>query len=473
MAGENPFTLELRDNSTQTISVLDDRFESLQELAALNLERLQAAGVSFFPPPSAAEEDDEGYKRGLTRNDSIVSLSEGDQQGYKIETNNLVGFISYQGTRIIIRSRFARQDGNDFFLHYLMQKTLRLSTIDLPMPVSDCESILDLLVLLFPSYLTRAVSQGVFKQYQRFHYNDYRPKGTIDVARHIKCNVPFRGKIAYNTREQSYDNPVTQLVRHTIEVIRNKPGYSSLLNLSPEVASAVRQIELATPSYVRKELVAVVNANHRPCSHPLLTEYLPLQQLCLKILRNEDEGLRFTTTDDEVYGELFDISYLWEEYLAFLLQPLGFVHPSNVRGKFWDLAKKGSTKKLLFCPDFLFDPKPKSMQGYTPPTTELVCDAKYKQYEAKKSEDSDVFQMLRYMYALRAKYVLLLSPASKSSGRLESHFDFNGYGGTLDVRFLEIEQKADSYQDFCSKMQTHEAQFKSDISYFLQRVDLH
>ena len=291
MASENPFMLDLRDNSTKTIQIPDDKLGAIKELSELTLEQLQEAGVSIFPSPSS-EDEAEGYKRGLTRNDCILRLSEGDKQGYQIQTNNLVGFVSYQGTSITIRSRFAKKDGNDFFLHYLMLKTLRLSTIDLPMPVSDSESILNLLLLLFPSYLTRAVSQGIFKQYQRFHYNDYRPKGTIDVARHIKCNVPFRGKIAYNTREQSYDNPVTQLVRHTIEVIRNKPGYGSLLTVNPEVAAAVRQIELATPSFVRKDLVSVVNANHRPCSHPLLTEYLPLQQLCLKILRNEDEGLR-------------------------------------------------------------------------------------------------------------------------------------------------------------------------------------
>ena len=394
MAGENPFTLELRDNSTQTISILDDRFESLQELAALNLERLQAAGVSIFPPPSAAEEEDEGYKRGLTRNDSIVSLSESNRRGfYEVNTNNLVGFISYHGTFITIRSRFALQEGKDFFLHYLMQKTLRLSTIDLPMPVSDCESILDLLVLLFPSYLTRAVSQGVFKQYQRFHYNDYRPKGTIDIARHIKCNVPFRGKIAYNMREQSYDNPVTQLVRHTIEVIRNKPGYSSLLNLNPEVASAVRQIELATPSFVRKDLVAVVKANHRPCSHPLLTEYLPLQQLCLKILRNEDEGLRFTTTDDEVYGVLFDISYLWEEYLATLLEPQGIDHPRNRERQ--GVIYTAKDKLFANYPDFY-------RKTSDEPSADLVLDAKYKRYESYQPSKEDIFQLLRYMYALRA-----------------------------------------------------------------------
>lgn len=455
MAGENPFTLELRDNSTRTISLPNDKLESIRELASLNLGDLQAAGVAIFPPPSAAEEEEEGYKRGLTRNDSIVSLSESNRRSfYEVQTNNLVGFVSYQGTPITICSRFAEQEGNDFFLHYLMLKTMRLSTIDLPMPVSDSESILNLLLLLFPSYLTRAVSQGVFKQYQRFHYNDYRPKGTIDVARHIKCNVPFRGKIAYNTREQSYDNPVTQLVRHTIEVIRNKPGYSSLLNLSPEVASAVRQIELATPGYVRKELVAVVNANHRPCSHPLLTEYLPLQQLCLKILRNEDEGLRFTTTDDEVYGVLFDISFLWEEYLATILEPLGIEHPRNRERQ--GVIYTAKDKLFANYPDFY-------RKTSDEPSADLVLDAKYKRYESYQPSKEDIFQLLRYMYALRAPHAMLLSPAHKDE-QLRSHYELYGYGGTIDVKFLTIPQDEKDFDGFCERIAQAEASFLAEIS---------
>lgn len=454
MAGEKPFMLELRDNSAKTIQIPDDKLESIQELAKFTLEDLQAAGVSIFPPPSGADED-EGYKRGLTRNDSIVSLYESNRKGgYEVKTNNLVGFVSFQGTPITIRSRFAEQDGNDdFFLHYLMLKTMRLSTIDLPMPVSDSESILNLLLLLFPSYLTRAVSQGIFKQYQRFHYNDYRPKGTIDVARHIKCNVPFRGKIAYNTREQSYDNPVTQLVRHTIEVIRNKPGYSSLLNLSPEVASAVRQIELATPSYVRKELVAVVNANHRPCSHPLLTEYLPLQQLCLKILRNENEGLRFTITDDEVYGVLFDIAFLWEEYLATILEPLGIEHPRNRERQ--GVIYTAKDKLFANYPDFY-------RKASDEPSADLVLDAKYKPYESYQPSKEDIFQLLRYMYVLRAPQAMLLSPAHKDE-QVRSHYELYGYGGTIDVKFLTIPQDAQAFDKFYQRMAQSEARFLAEL----------
>ena len=38
-----------------------------------------------------------------------------------------------------------------------------------------------------------------------------------------KKNIPFMGKIAYTTREHSYNNNLTQLVRHTIEYIKTHP----------------------------------------------------------------------------------------------------------------------------------------------------------------------------------------------------------------------------------------------------------
>ena len=44
----------------------------------------------------------------------------------------------------------------------------------------------------------------------------------IDVGNHLKKNLPFTGNIAYTTREFTYDNPMMQLIRHTIEYIKNQ-----------------------------------------------------------------------------------------------------------------------------------------------------------------------------------------------------------------------------------------------------------
>ena len=465
-------TLTLMDNTYNCVGeVAPQHVETLSYLASLSKQSLQSEGLIIFPTPASVQEEDSAYLSGVHSDITLLSLQHLHDNTYSIDTGNLVGFISRGDLKIIIQSRFATDSG-DFWLHYLMHKALRFNLVNLPIAPSPVESILNLLPLLFPSYLVRALNQGLFKQYQRFYYNDTKPQGTIEVARHLKSNIPFQGKIAYHTRELSCDNPVTELIRHTIEFLRTKQHWASLLELDADVIEAVQQIELATtPNFRRGDQHAVVAANHRPCAHPLLTDYLPLQQLCLKILRHDDEGLRFSTDTEQVYGVLFDISYLWEEYLALLLQPVGFAHQSNTQQQFWSLAKNASASRLLFCPDFVFKPQFSPRSGRVPPITNLVADAKYKRYERKAPDDADVLQMIRYMYALQAQHSLLLSPASKANP-LESHYDFYGYGGTLDVRFLEVPQQADSYQNFCAQMCEAEERFGATINDFLRGIAL-
>ena len=463
-------TLTLKDNTYNCKGVVSPQHaEALSYLASLSTNTLQSKGLIVFPSLGSEAEQEGDYLSGVHNNIPLLKLQHLQDNTYSIDTGNLVGFIGYGDLKIIIQSRFATEKG-DFWLHYLMDKVLRFNLVNLPIAPSPVESILNLLPLLFPSYLVRALNQGIFKQYQRFDYNDTKPQGTIEVARHLKSNIPFQGKIAYHTRELSCDNPVTELIRHTIEFLRTKPHWASLLELDADVIEAVQQIELATPNFRRGALHAVVAANHRPCAHPLLTDYLPLQQLCLKILRHEDEGLRFSTDKEQVYGVLFDISYLWEEYLALLLQSVGFAHQSNTQRQIWQLAKEGSASQLLFCPDFVFKPHFASRYDRKPPTTNLVADAKYKRYEDNEPSKDDVFQMLRYMYALRAQHSLLLSPASRQDPK-GSHYDFYGYGGTLDVRFLEVPQQAETYHDFSTQMRAAEERFGETIKKFLQRLN--
>ncbi|MEX1474644.1 guanosine 5'-monophosphate oxidoreductase, partial [Enterococcus sp. C84] len=86
----------------------------------------------------------------------------------------------------------------------------------------------DLLVFLFPYYLNEAMRKGIYKEYVKREYNNANIKGAVDVAKHIRSNVPFVGKVAYRTREFSYNNHLTQLIRHTIEKIQNE--YDFLLS---------------------------------------------------------------------------------------------------------------------------------------------------------------------------------------------------------------------------------------------------
>ena len=108
--------------------------------------------------------------------------------------------------------------------------------------------------------------KGVFKEYIRCQYNDDNVRGIVDIARHIKMNVPFTGNIAYTQRELLYDNYLTELVRHTIEFIKGKPYGNKLL---AGVKCEVKLIVEATTKYERydRQRIIELNSKKRLCEH--------------------------------------------------------------------------------------------------------------------------------------------------------------------------------------------------------------
>lgn len=251
----------------------------------------------------------------------ILSLS-----GDKISTGNIMGFVGINETQLTIRSRFDKGNNSDYFMHYMLQRVFSINLFDMKHSTS-ADSIFDFLIYLFPYYLKKALAQGVFKKYRRFEHNDANVKGSINVTQHICQNIPFRGTVAYTTREHSYDNEITQLVRHTIEYIRLKETGKTILSSDSETKNCVSQIVMATPSYSNQKRVQIINQNLRPVRHPYFSEYTALQKLCIQILRHE--AIKFGEEKDQVYGVLFDGAWLWEEYLYTILKPLGFKHPEN------------------------------------------------------------------------------------------------------------------------------------------------
>ena len=75
---------------------------------------------------------------------NIISL-----QGDKISTGNIMGFVGLGDTQLDIRSRFAQDDGRDYFLHYMLQKVFSINLFDIK-HTSNKEQIFDFLMYLFP-----------------------------------------------------------------------------------------------------------------------------------------------------------------------------------------------------------------------------------------------------------------------------------------------------------------------------------
>ena len=295
MSNKNNKMIKLKDNSKKELS--KDEINSLKEIAGKTLHNIKD-NIIIFPNSIKESKDLEENSRIFDIiNDSIL-------------TNNIMGFIGYNNTQIKISSRFAVNDNEDYFLHYMLMKVLSLNIVNLEHS-KDYDDSFDFLIYMFISFFKRALRQGLFKQYKSIKHNDSNVKGTIDINRYIKNNIPFNGRISYNTREYSYDNNITQLIRHTIEYINTKNRY--ILSYDSEIKNYVQQIFYSTPSYDRNKRESVINKNLNKLSHPYYYEYEPLRKICIQILRHEK--LKYGTNNNTVYGLLFDGAWLFEEYL--------------------------------------------------------------------------------------------------------------------------------------------------------------
>ena len=429
--------ITISDNNWEGLTISDEHhLENLQKIAEKPIGQLSLddnPNLLIFPQNL----EEYGDKIGK---EYVCEVKEG-----KLYTGNIMGFIGYGDTKVRIHSRFAQGD-DDYFLHYMLQKVFAINLFDLKYH-SDEESIFDFLIYLFPAFLKRAMRQGLYKEYQTREYNDADIKGRIDVARHIRMNVPFAGKVAYSTREYAYDNHVTQLIRHTIEFISNHPYGGGILKNDDLTKDAVSLIKDATPTYSHNERRKVVNQNLRPLSHPYFSEYRHLQHLCMQILRYEE--IKYGRNEDEIYGVLFDGAWLWEEYLNTLLKDCGYKHPQNkvFSGRIHLFTDNSGARY----PDFYKDG--------------IVLDAKYKRYEdvaLQRIDGDDLHQVITYMYILSARYGGLIVPGqhNKSGSRSEPK-TLKGYGGSMNIYSITVDSPAQNYKDYCTQMSMYEKRFVS------------
>ncbi|HFH9836961.1 TPA: 3-isopropylmalate dehydrogenase [Streptococcus suis] len=376
----------------------------------------------------------------LDRSDKIFETVD-----HSLRTGNIVGFIGSKEERLTIHSRFTQGDKKDYFLHYMLQKVLHLNVTNLDASLSVEQQFYRLLVYLFPSFLQAALRKGLYKEYRRFSYHDSNIKGVLDVAGQLNKSTPFEGKFAYRTREFSYDTNLLQLVRHTIEFIKSSSLIHGSLLFQAKDRENVEAVIEATPTYRLADRSKVIFANHRtPVRHAYFHEYGALQKLCLLILKGEKQG--FGQSEQKIQGVLFDVAWLWEEYLATLLGP-DFLHPRNKAKSGSFSMFKGGNGRIY--PDFV------SLSEQS-----IVADAKYKPIENIKG--ADYLQLVAYMYRFDARKGFYLFPNSgnKEGNRRYELLEGAGKSRSEEVVVeklgLTIPQGVASFEEFCLQMMQSE-----------------
>lgn len=379
---------------------------------------------------------------------TIVDIYAEDENSIRIKSGNIMGFVGRKNQQMKIYSRFDNQK-HDFFLHYMLQKVFSFNIFNLDFTSSE-DNVFEFLVYMFPAMLKKAMRQGIYKEYRRFRHNDANVHGTIDISRHIRENIPLRGTVAYNTREFSFDNSITELIRHTIEYIKTIPSGDIILSSDKTVEDCIKKIISYTPSYCHTERIKIIQDNLLPRNHPFYKEYTALQKLCVQILRQEE--IKYGTDDDRVYGILFDGAWLWEEYLNTLLCEKGFTHPEN---------KLGTGAIYLFehggqrFPDFW--------------KQDIVLDAKYKKLAINGNrldiERDDIHQIMAYMYRLKASKGGIVCPYDGEKNKIISqNMHKDSYLGSLSLYALAIPKNCSLYEDFTKLIVENERTLLEELS---------
>lgn len=384
MIGHGHYFLRLRDNQSlpsvweaitpavEQPEVKEALVRLLSRFAGYTPAELSSAGGTVLHDPASMEADGSSDTPVFTVNEPALT------------TFNAMGVLRLRDEHLRltleIRSRFDPEQ-NQFFLNYLLHRVFGGSFTE-PVDLGHSSLWELLLILVFRSRLLEACSQGLFKRYTRFEHNDANFRGTLNLNRHLRRNVPFVAAVAYTTHEFSHDTPVTRLIRSALWHIENK--YPRLLDGTEQSLIDARQgIERNTPSWRARHLVSYLKENLRPLRHPYFTAYEPLRQVCLAVLKGEGAALYEDDPAQEVEGVIFDGAWLWEHYLASLVVPLGMTHclyGQNGIPVFRDRSR-------LFYPDFYHK------------TKHFILDAKYKREPARE----DIHQVLAYMYLSGAK----------------------------------------------------------------------
>ena len=447
--------VHLTDNS-EGILIEKDCFSDIIKIAEIG-SLGNNPDLLVFPHSFSELKDEIGNLSILTIRDAKYEREE--YASLKVCTGNLMGFVGINETSISIHSRFTHKkyegivddNSQDFFLYYLLQKVFSINIFDLEHAQSREDKVLDFLLFLFPMILKNALSQGLFKEYKTNNYDDARVKGSINISRFIRYDIPFKGSVSYSTHERSFDNSMTQLIRHTIEYIKRHPFGASILNKDAEIIENVNVIIQATPTYNQRNRIQVLNANRRPKVHPYFTKYRDLQQLCVHILRHDT--LKYGKGKDKIHGVLFDGAWLWEEYLNTILKKIKFKHAENKKeiGGFpmfvkneEDVEISRNSRKLY--PDFY--------------KKNIILDAKYKHLNSGVGRE-DLYQVVTYMYCSCAKHGGYLYP-DEGNGVYHKH-QLSGYNGFIHLFPFKVPQNSEKYEDFIKQIKEIEETIEQKI----------
>jgi 5-methylcytosine-specific restriction enzyme subunit McrC len=268
--------------------------------------------------------------------------------------------------------------------------TLRLDSLSNALLREKENSILDVYLDLFLTEVEALLHRGLVKRYRHTEGQQSALRGAIQFGKHIALNLVHQER--FYTRHQTYDHQHlhNQLVRQALLLL---PRLTSSITLRGRTARALLQ-------WAETPTIKVTPATFARLSFNRKTEaYHPALAIARLLLLNHRPDLQGGSSD--LIALLFNMNWLWEQYLLRTLQRVGAPHGWMVSKPGYKVlwsADDGSTSEMQ--PDILIE---------VPGKGNIVLDAKWKRLQGRPAE-ADLRQLYAYAHHYNAQHTLLLYP---------------------------------------------------------------
>ena len=392
--------------------------------------------------------------------DDLIISTRMQDDGLCVQTGNFIGSFSHNGIDIEINSRFSNK-----FLERMLNfaNDIYIDDVSIGKSIDAKENLSKIIIYyLFIQTLECAFLLGLPKEYKDKSYHEAKVMGKVDVAKFIKNDIPFAGKISSANRERQDIGDIVLVLHKALKIVQKEAkGLIRPVVNALNYLSEIRESRLVTPNVVHNAL------NSKALHNPIYAPYKKVLEYAKLIIENEDAGTK--SNGKQNLGFLVDVAELFEIYMCKLLQK---------EFKDWSVT----SPKIELYKDNFFERKiiPDIVMSNSDKV--LVFDTKYKrmnmrgkdQYGLGDVDRNDFFQINTYMsyYKNQGKNIVaggLLYPMEKfSRDRCHSHSWF----GNLNTKFIvdgielvnlnesSIEEIKIKENEFISRVKEYIYQFK-------------
>ena len=253
------------------------------------------------------------------------------------------------------------------------------------------ENLLELLIRLFATRLLAAVRRGLPHRYRLLEEDLRLLRGKLDIRRQLTGHAMRPDRLACRFDELSVDTPLNRVLKAAVKQLRAATVSPSNARRLDELTARFEFVgERLDPLREQVSLDRTNSTFHR------------LHRIARRFLAGEWQST--TAGDSEGFALLFPMNQLFEEFIGRSMKRA--LAPRSVRlqakGRYALNADQGHVFALQ--PDIVVD-------------EDIVVDAKWKQLDAEETtarvEQSDVYQMLAYGRAYKARRLVLVYPWRK------------------------------------------------------------